>query len=80
MNDRLFDKHRQSFRHLMIEKPLNELEAMLRVFERLNTMTQGQRESLVEDMRLMVSYKTRLDFEQMVKPMLVDWGRDEKTA
>lgn len=80
MNDRLFDKHRQSFRHLMIEKPLNELEAMLRVFERLNTMTQGQRESLVEDMRLMVSYKTRIDFEAMIKPAFQDWVRNEKAS
>lgn len=80
MNQDLFDRHRVSFRHAMIEKPLKELEAMLRTFERFQTMDAGQREALLNDLRLMVSYKTRLDFEQMVKPMLVDWGRDEKTA
>lgn len=80
MNPNLFDRHRTSFRHAMIEKPLAELEAMLRTFERFQTMDSGQREALLNDLRLMISYKTRLDFEQMVKPMLVDWGRDEKTA
>lgn len=80
MNPNLFDRHRTSFRHAMIEKPLAELEAMLRTFKRFQTMDSGQREALLNDMRLMISYKTRLDFEQMVKPMLVDWGRDEKTA
>jgi hypothetical protein len=80
MNPDRFDQTRTSFRHAMIEKPLNELEAMLRTFERLNRMDSGQREALINDMRLMVSYKTRLDFDEMVKPMLVDWGSHEKTA
>lgn len=75
MNSDQFERHRVSFRHLMIEKPLNELESLLRTFERLNRMDSGQRESLISDMRLMVSYKTRIDFDNITKPMLVDWGK-----
>lgn len=80
MNDNTFDEVRKSFRHKMIEKPLKELEAMVRTFEALNRMDNKQRALLIEDMKLMVSYKTRLDFEDMVKPMMVDWGANEKAS
>lgn len=69
MTPEKFDILRNSFRHKMIEKPLEELRSMSNVFERFNEMEERQRELLLCDMRLMVQYKERMDFQAMMKSM-----------
>lgn len=54
-----FFEYRQAWRHLMAEKSLSEIRASRRTFEKMAGFSKREIEQLIDDLKLLESYKSK---------------------